>query len=290
MRKNMINKIKNLLKLRKQNDTVKIIVILALAGIASAVSVLYHGWMIYHYVNTPVEYVLTADRVVSTEQVNTLLQLEGVSRVSRQSDIPIMLRYQGAEIEVSAVLLSQEYVEEMYDVTLPSGVGRIIMNKAAFSTLQTEWSENREGMAEIESQKQEDGSMALDVRYRIAETMSDETAGDDAMEQTDRPIRIIVTETTGQREEPFVCLVDTDGSLLREAYSLRVQYGSHDLDGLHVEHMVKLGFAVENEEILLREKYEVQIKLLHIKYGLLLCVICLLAIFIYHSQLIFLTE
>ena len=166
------------MKLRKQNDTVKIIVILALAGIVSALSVLYYAWMIFHYVNTPVEYVLTADRAVSTEQVNTLLQLEGVNRVSRQSDIPVLLRYQGAETEVSAVLLSQDYVEEMFDMTLPSDVGRIIMNKAAFSDLQTAWSENRDGMEEIESQKQEDGSMALDVRYHIAETMSDETADD----------------------------------------------------------------------------------------------------------------
>lgn len=284
MGKTMINKIKYFLTLRKQNDTVKIIVILALAGIASAVSVLYYAWMIYHYVNTPVEYVLTTDRVVSTEQVNTLLQLEGVNRVSRQSDIPIMLRYQGAETEVSAVLLSQEYVEEMYDVTLPSDTGRIIMNKAAFSDLQTAWSENRDGMAEIESQKQEDGSMALDVHYRIAETMSDETAGDDVMEQTDRLIRIIVMETARQGEEPFVCLVDTDGSLLRKTHSLRVQYGSHDLDGLHVERLAKLGYALDNEDMILREKYEVQIKLIHIKYGLLLCGICLLAVFVYHSK------
>lgn len=278
MGKNMINKIKYFLKLRKQNDTVKIIVILALAGIASAVSVLYYAWMIYHYVNTPVEYVLTTDRGVSTEQVNTLLQLEGVSRVSWQRDIPVLLRYQGAKTEVSAVLLSQDYVEEMFDMTLPSDVRRIIMNKAAFFDLQTEWSEDREGMAAVEGRKQEDGSMALDVRYRIAETMSDETA-DNAMKQTERSIRIIVTETARQREEPFVCLVDTDGSLLREAYSLRVQFGSHDLDGLHVERMVKLGYVVENEETILREKYEVQIKLLHIKYGLLLCVISLVAVF-----------
>lgn len=279
MGKTMINKIKYFLKLRKQNDTVKIIVIFALAGIVSAVSVLYHGWMIYHYVNTPVEYVLTADRTVSTEQVNTLLQLEGVSRVSRQWDMPIMLRYQGAETEVSAVLLSQEYVEEMYDVTLPSGVGRIIMNKVAFSHLQTEWSENREGMAEVESQRQEDGSMVLDVRYRIAETVLDDTAGDDAMEQADQPIRIIVTEKLWQREEPFVCLVNADSRLLREACSLRAQYENHDLDGLHVERLAKLGYAIENEEMILREKNEIQIKLLHIKYGLLLCGICLVMVF-----------
>ncbi|MDE6566589.1 MAG: hypothetical protein K2K70_02510, partial [Lachnospiraceae bacterium] len=75
-------------------------------------------------------------------------------------------------------------------------------------------------------------------------------------------------------------------SLLRKAQSLRVQYGSHDLDGLHVEHLVKLGYALEKEEVILREKFEIQIKLLHIKYGLLLCVICLLAVFVYHSQLI----
>lgn len=280
----MINKIRYFIKLRKQNDTVKIIVLFVIAGLVSAVSILYHAGLIYRYVKTPAEYVLTADHVISTEQIGVVQQMEGVSRVSRQIEIPLTLRYQGAETEVQAVLLSREYVEEIYGVKLPSGGRRIFMNKKTFSGVQTEWQDSREGSAEVKSWKQDDGSVVLDVRYRIAETTADDLSTDDAVsndgaEQPDRPARIVVPGSGMQGEETFVCLADTDNRLPREACSLRVQYENHDLDGLHVEQLTKMGYAIENEEMVLGEEYEIQIKLLHIRYGLVICAICLAGVF-----------
>lgn len=280
----MINKIRYFIKLRKQNDTVKIIVLFVIAGLVSAVSILYHAGLIYHYVKTPVEYVLTADHVISTEQIGVVQQMEGVSRVSRQIEIPVTLRYQGAETEMQAVLLSQEYVEEMFGVKLPSGGSRIFMDKKTFSSVQTEWQDSREGSVEVKSRKLDDGRVVLDVRYRIAETTADDLSNDDAVsnggvEQPDRPAQIIVAESRVQGEETFVCLADTENRLPREACSLRVQYENHDLDGLHVEQLTKLGYTIENEEMVLGEKYEIQIKLLHIRYGLVICAICLAGVF-----------
>lgn len=286
----MINKIRYFIKLRKQNDTVKIIVLFVIAGLVSAVSILYHAGLIYHYVKTPVEYVLTADHVISTEQIGVVQQMEGVSRVSRQIEIPVTLRYQGAETEMQAVLLSQEYVEEMFGVKLPSGGSRIFMDKKTFSSVQTEWQDSREGSVEVKSRKLDDGRVVLDVRYRIAETTADDLAGDDAVsndgvvgngevEQLDRPAQIIVAGSGVLGEETFVCLADTENRLPRETCSLRVQYENHDLDGLHVEQLTKLGYTIENEEMVLGEKYEIQIKLLHIRYGLVICAICLAGVF-----------
>lgn len=280
----MLNKIRYFLKLRRQNDTVKIMVILVLAGVVSVVSILYHAGLIYYYVKTPVEYVLTADHVISTEQIGVVQQLEGVSRISRQIEIPITLQYQGAETEMQAVLLSQEYVEEMYGVKLPSGGRRIFMDEKTFSSVQTEWQDSREGSVEVKSRKLDDGRVVLDVRYRIAETTADDLSNDDAVsnggvEQLDRPAQIVVAESRVQGEETFVCLADTENRLPREACSLRVQYENHDLDGLHVEQLTKLGYTIENEEMVLGEKYEIQIKLLHIRYGLVICAICLAGVF-----------
>lgn len=280
----MMNKIKYFLRLRKQNDTVKLMIILVLAGMVSAGSVLYHVGMICRYVTTPVEYELTANQIVSAERIRALLQMKGVTAVSRQLNTPVTIRYQGAEAEIQAVVLSQEYVEEMYDRTLPSGAGRIFMNEAAFSNLQQEWIENRDGITEVESQKQGDGVAEWDVHYCITATMPDEIAGEDGTEMADRPARIIVTKNMAEREEPFVCLADTDQRLIREACSLRIQYRNHDLDGLHVSQLTKLGYVIENEDMILGEEYEIKIKLLHIQYGLVICVICLVGIWLCYSR------
>ena len=52
----MNNKIRSFLRLRKQSDTVKIICLFVLAATAFFVSVIYHAWDIYRFVNTPAEY------------------------------------------------------------------------------------------------------------------------------------------------------------------------------------------------------------------------------------------
>lgn len=281
MGKSMFKKIKYLMRLRKQNDTVKILVLFVIVALVSVVSILYHAGLIYHYANTPVEYVLSADRVISIEQINTVLQMEGVTGVSRQMDIPITLRYQGAETEVQAVLLSQEYVEEMYDVKVPSGSQRIFMDERTFSGIKVEWQENGGGTSEIESHRQADGREVVDIRYRIAETMvADDAVSNDEADQPDRPAQIIFAGSKVQGEETFVCLADTENRLLREACSLQVQYGGHDLDGLHVEQLTKLGYVIENEKMILGEEYEIKTILLHIRYGLVICVICLAGVLV----------
>lgn len=91
--------------------------------------------------------------------------------------------------------------------------------------------------------------------------------------------KLIVVRNDGQNEKALTCTTEAEGRLLKEAFSLRVLFDKHDLDGLHVEQLRKLGYTIENEEAVITEENEIGTKLLHIQYGLLSFGICLIAIF-----------
>lgn len=276
--KTMINRIKDLIRLRKQNDAVKIMLFFFLAGITSAFSILYHAREIYYFVNTPAEYVLSSNQIISGKQVQTLLQMKDVVRISRQLDTSLTIKYRGKEAVISAVLLSQDYIEKMYDTTLPSGAKRIFLDPVSFENLQQEWSEDGVEGVGIDS-RQAEHNEGMDVRYAMMEMLPDQTGETAEDILTDQPARLIVTKPENQEGEGLVCLVGSESQLLKGANGLRIQFRSHDLDGLQVDHLEKLGYQIENEERVMEQEFAMKMKLLHIRYGLLILGGCLVAVF-----------
>ncbi len=276
--KTMINRIKYLMRLRKQNDAVKIMGILIVAGIVSALSILYHTWGIYHYVKNPAEYELSSDQIITGTQIKTLLQTKNAVRVSRQLNTSLTIKYRGKEAVVDAVLLSQEYIEEMFHTKLPMGAKRIILDKTAFDGLQQEWSGDMDGSAEIDIDQAESGA-GLEIRYAIGEMPSDQKEDGEGTVQQDQPGRLIVDEAEGLGVEGLICLAGTESELLKGASSVRAKYSGHDLDGLQVERLRKLGYVITNEEMIIKEAYEMERKLLHIRYGLMILGVCLVSTF-----------
>ncbi|MDE6635380.1 MAG: hypothetical protein K2K09_02090 [Lachnospiraceae bacterium] len=267
----MCDRIRSFLRLRRQNDTVKIMCILALVGMVSFASVLYHVWGIYNYVNTSAEYVLTGEGAVSKKRVDELRQSEGVASVSRQMDCSVTVMYRGTSAKINCTMLSREYLEDMFGSEVLDGTKKIFMNEAAFSEWRQALAEKNEGMAYLDNEGNEGDSEAFDIRYSLAEDSIP------AYTQQYKSAKLIVIKD-GEKEESFACMPETDGCLMKQAYSLRVKYEKHDLDGLHVETLRKLGYEMENEEIIAAEEYEVSVKLLHIQYGLFLCVVCAIAV------------
>lgn len=271
------------LKFRKQNDRVKFLCIFALAGTTFLVSSVYRIGEIYRYVNTPAEYVLRGNGTISKECVDALLQNEGVTRVSRQRDALITIKYRGAGEAVNCTMLSRKYIEERFGKMPGAGTKKIYMNEAAFFQLQQEWSDNNGNIEELEEQEQGGGNMEFDVRYIMEEELSDQGEGGTAPAQNDKSAKLVVVRTGVQREEGEVFAAEDDGRLLREADSLRVEFGQHDLDGIHVGDLRKMGYSIENEADVAAEEYEVKIKLLHIQYGMLSGGICFLAVFVLYG-------
>lgn len=261
----MNNKIRGFLRLRKQSDTVKVICLFALAAAAFFASVIYHTWDIYRFVNTPAEYVLTGEGTISQKRMDELAQMGDVAGVSRQMEVSITVMYRGMSTVLNCNLLSQDYMEKLLDIKLPIGTKRIYMNETAFTEMLQGISEENEDLTDVESLKLAASSTGVDIRYSVAESY--------------KSAKLIVAKDDGQDEKALACTAEAEGRLLKEAFSLRVLFDKHDLDGLHVEQLRKMGYGIENEEEVITEENEIQTKLLHIQYGLLSFGICLIASF-----------
>lgn len=281
----MNNRIQRFLRLRKQSDTVKVICFFVLAAAAFFASVIYHIWDIYRFVNTPAEYVLTGEGTVSQKRMDELAQMADVAGVSRQMEVSITVMYQGMSTAVNCSLLSQDYIEKLFDIKLPAGTKRIYMNGTAFSEMLQGITEVNENLTDTENLKPAAGSTGLDIRYSMEEDVIDPKEDDAAaatgtsVAESYKSAKLVVVKDDGQEEKAFTCTAEAEGRLLREAYGLRVLFDKHDLDGRHVEQLRKMGYGIENEEVVITEENEIQTKLLHIQYGLLSFGICLIASF-----------
>lgn len=270
----MINRLRMFFRLRKQNDAVKIVFVLVLAAIACLISAGYHIGGICRYVNSPVEYVLMGDNVISQNRVEELLQNKEVAQVSRQMDIPVTLMYRGAKTVVTCTMLSEDYIKEQFDLGSFANMKTIYMNGAAYSELQHSLWENNESTPDMPNQSLEKGKgMELDIRYCLGEECSAFDDANDAAAPQYKTARLIM-KNDGEQEEGIAYIAEADNRLQKEAVNLRVRFKKHDLDGLQVSNLRKMGYSIENEAMLMEEEYKVKIKLLHIQYGLLCFAVC----------------
>lgn len=293
----MKNKIRSFLQLRKQSDTVKIYCLFVLATVVCLACVAYHAWGIYQYVNTPAEYMLTGEGMISGKRMDELMQNKDISNVSRQMKISVAVQYKGAETTVDCTMLSSDYLTDLSGTEIPEGASRIYMNEAAFAEFQEVISDKSGGMAVWEGQGSEEEASELTVRYSTGEDVAAARGtGNNAADspedgtgmrtaQTYGSAKLIVCKAGGEEAESFIYTAETERQLLQGAAGLRVRFERHDLDGLHVDNLRKLGYEIENEEILSAEGYELQTKLLHIGYGLVICGTCIVgAVMLWRSR------
>ena len=225
----MKNKLIYFFRLIRQSDTVKIVCIFVLAGMVCFISAAYHIWVIYGYVNTPAEYVLAANGMVSEKNMDKMEQNKSVAKVSRQMECPVSVMYGGKEALITCTLISKEYLEKMFQTDLSAGTKKIYMNKTAFSGLKEQWQENSQ---EIDLESGE-GETEFNIRFLLG--------GEEEGEEVPyRSAKLIVIGDGGEEEEGAAYMAETESQLQKKADSLRVQFAKHDLDGLQVEELRKL--------------------------------------------------
>lgn len=287
----MRRKIRNLMKLRRQSDTMKIICILALAGICFLGSFIYHLAGIYSYVNSPVEYVLSGDRTVSEKYINELMQMESAMVVSRQKNIPVTITYKGLTTTLDCLVISKEYAENILGINTIDGTKRFYMNDETF----LEWKQELEESGEtgegihVENGVQKNGGLELDIKYMPDEeevvgpqddggaSLSDDSSTTVLASPEYKTGKISVIKGE-EIKEKMVFTIGEAKDLQKNANSLRVRFRKHDLDGIHVEKLGKLGYSFENEDTVITDEYELKLKLIYIKYNLLCFAICLLSV------------
>lgn len=269
------------LQLRRQNDTVKIICLFVLTAVISLVHAGFYIWDIYQYANTPAEYVLTKAETVTEMDMDELCQSMEVTRISRQKEQTLSLRIYGKDVEITVLVMEKEYMEKRFGRESSAGTTRFYMNQNAFSAIQQEM----EG-AGIASGRGIEQTKELPVSYVIDEAIpSDGDGGDEggkegySLTQSDKTAKCIVVENEAPEEEPYICITAKNSLFLKDADSVRVQLKAHDLDGLQTEQLKKMGYEIENEKEVIQEEFEVELSLLHIWCGLLVCGVCLVGIY-----------
>lgn len=224
------------------------------------------------------EYVLSGEGTVSQKRLDELWQCKDVAIVSRQMEIPITILYKNTKAALNCTMVSQKYLDEMFGTSLTAGTKKIFMNKESYAEFLQILYEENDREPELPEVGQMQGNMELTIRY-AEEQNTDDSDGVDAVPVYKTAQLIVLCDETLQREG-FVYSSCEDSRLLKEAVNLRVQFQKHDLDGLHISKLQNLNFNMENEADIVKEEYEIQIKLLHMRYGLAGVIICLAAVFV----------
>lgn len=260
-------KIREFLRLRKQNDTVKLMCFFVLAGAGFFVNVLYHAGKLCHSVQSPVEYQLIRGSTVTNEHIRELAQAEDVVAVSRSLDIPVTVKYQGQETMMTCTMLSRAYMEKVYGIMVSGGEKRYYMNQAAFGEIQTGFMENNVSL--------EKGDITeYGEEYKIQYLEEEAGTEEESMQQTVfHPARLIVLKEKTEQETALICTVE-ESTRLNKADSVRVLFSGHDLENMRLENLTKMGYEIQNEQMLDEEEYEMKIRLFHIRYGILICAVC----------------
>lgn len=265
-------KIREFLRLRKQNDTVKLMCFFILAGAGFFINVLYHAGTLFHSVQSPVEYHLIRGSTVTNEQISELAQEEDVAAVSRSLDIPVTIKYQGQETMMTCTMLSKFYIETVYDITASGSEKRYYINQAAFKEIQAGFLENNVSL--------EKGDITeYGEEYKIQYLEEEEREEEENMpQQAFHSAKLLVLKEKTEQEMPLIFTME-DGTRLNQGDSARVLFSGYDLDGIRMENLTKMGYEVQNEQILAVKEYEMKIRLFHIRYGILICAVFLVTLY-----------
>lgn len=246
---------KRFLRARKQRDSIKIMLLLTAAALGFFAGAVYRGIGLYRLVNAPVEYVLYGEQ----KRIQELAELPGAVAASPQRESSRTLLYQGQEYQVSCVGLSEEYLDKVYCIQSRGVTETIYMNRPALRQLQTAEQEllvtclveaaDGSGTA-LSSQ-----SLQTTVRLRLAEGIRDQ----------EKPLAFLAAKSSGQQAVP-------EESGILGSGRVRICFERQDLDGSQQEQLERLGFSVENQE-LLKTEYEKSELLLRMKYEALIGVL-----------------
>lgn len=242
---------KSFLKLRRQNDAVKIALLMILAAVGFFAGAVYRGVMLYRLINAPVEYILTG-----TGDLSEIEALEGVVAVSTQKEQTMTVLYRGKEYPVSYTVLSEDYLRAVFDIHKAGATPTVYMNQAAYRQF---------GSAESK----------LSVSCVQEEVDSDAPGASGSPKQT--TARLLLTETILEKEQPQAFAIRTAPDMQIREQPLRVCFQKRDLDGSQIKQLENLGFMLADREAQLPAEYEKKELLLRLKYEAGIGILCLIA-------------
>lgn len=252
--------IKNFLRKRKQSDAVKLITLFVLGGIVMLGMTMQRSMALYRLIKNRVEYVFTSVSPggVTEAQIQYIRGLDYVQAVSREYQGEVMLRYGGSEVALPCRMVSEEYMENVYEISR-SGMQTFYVNHAAYEELlKAGWySSMSDGdeenaiagiLPEYDIEGLENGVARLDIKSRIFEEEGMAAVG--------------VMDKTALSEHPE---------------RIRVAVTENDLTGENLRNLEKGGIVLVNETDAKRMVWEQEKEYLRLKYEAAIAVLCFAA-------------
>ena len=265
-------KIREFLRLRRQQDAVKIIILYVIAIGVCCGFLIRDGLRYAQITRTKEEFKLIGnDQVLTDSKVQRVREIEGVTDVSYDVSDSVTVSYQANTTSFEAELLSEAYIQEVYGITQEGSTTTYYANTAAYKQICQSLSQD---IAPIQAEE-------LTVTYTSSVEQSQcanqptDSGSDASQAGGSRTARIVQADIGGNT--PFICAVG-DPVTLKTSGNLRIRIARQDQSQKVLTLAGNLSFSNDNA----LEIYQAQAKLdqlfIRVKFELLLMLVCLVAV------------
>lgn len=256
-----MKKIRELLKLRKQDDFVKIIFIYIIISIAMIVTILINGLNMYKTIYTSKEYVLTSAKEISDNGYENLKKIKNISSVSKQKTESISF---GGESFFQCVKVSTKYMKEVFGVKNESGMSCFYVSRKVIDEMKNNpaevFGENDDN--ETKSEKIQENKKT-EINYKTEEEEGWKTAA------------AILLNNSLINDEEVILMPVSDAELSEQINGVRVLVSTQDISGIFEKEVEQKQYSFADNDSLKQVQNESNILLLKIKYEIAIAVLCI---------------
>ena len=256
-----MKKIRELLKLRKQDDFVKIIFIYIIISIAMIVTILINGLNMYKTIYTSKEYVLTSAKEISDNGYENLKKIKNISSVSKQKRESISF---GGESSFQCVKVSTKYMKEVFGVKNESGMSCFYVSRKVIDEMKNNPAEvfGKNDDNETKSEKIQENKKT-EINYKTEEEEGWKTAA------------AILLNNSLINDEEVILMPVSDAELSEQINEVRVLVSTQDISGIFEKEVEQKQYSFADNDSLKQVQNESNILLLKIKYEIAIAVLCI---------------
>lgn len=262
--------LKKWIKLRKQNDIVKILFLIFAVAVFFLAYALYNCFLLYGKMENSVEYIMTADSGKKTS-IQEIVNSDADNRInaaSFQQEYAFTVKLQGSSATFTAFGLSGEYIKSVYGIDKVGAMKKIYMNKKAYANLCRQLN--------ITKIREENNKLtSLRVSYSAVSSFQQ------SMEAEEKgTVEIALVEENINNEEPFAFYILNSPCNTAEN-QIRVDINNNRFGQKNEQKFEMPGFTVENNAQIEKRQFQQEIIALKIKYSFItafISLVCVLAL------------
>lgn len=231
----MINKIKVLFRLRRQNDSVKIIMLLLLLSSIFLCLSVRQGYLLYNYINEGAEYELELPNTRAGSTINTeaLTKIKNIEALSESYNNNIAFSKADKEESQVVTYVSEDYLKTVYGIDNDNSMPTFYMGDKSFNKLCKLFN----NIDENEQQNQ------YICTYK----------------ESEKAAKAYIKKCSAIKDEALILCVANNHELIQQRTSLRMYLEKKDIDGLVKYELNNAGYSYKEELVVENEQLKQKI-------------------------------